>query len=172
MREEHLLEKAFSEDFSSIQEASSLIRQISQRHGIEERFVFNLIEEPSYSIPLSFFASPLPPLEALVYFLNRKFGLSIAAIAKLLERDHTTVWTTLSKAKKRTPELSVEGWPEECIISLSIFMGRDTSILESLCLHLREKGMSYHEIAVLLKRNDRTIWTVVNRGERKQRKYS
>lgn len=49
-----------------------------------------------------------------------------------------------------------------------IFKDRNLSVLEVIATYLKEERMlSYHEIAVLLKRNDRTIWTVYNRVKKK-----
>ena len=53
-------------------------------------------------------------------------------------------------------------------LPISIFVNRNYAILESIVKYLRENyNLSYHEIAVLLKRNDRTIWTVYNRVKKK-----
>lgn len=54
-------------------------------------------------------------------------------------------------------------------LSSSIFRDRKLSVLEALVEYLKDqKKMSYHEIAVLLNRNDRTIWTVYNRSKKKR----
>jgi DNA-directed RNA polymerase specialized sigma24 family protein len=42
------------------------------------------------------------------------------------------------------------------------------SILESIVAYMKDaRGLSYHEIALILNRNDRTIWTVYNRTAKK-----
>ena len=49
-----------------------------------------------------------------------------------------------------------------------IFKDRKLSVLEAIVKYLKEeRQLSYHEIAVLLKRDDRTIWTVYNRVKKK-----
>jgi hypothetical protein len=54
-------------------------------------------------------------------------------------------------------------------IPSSIFRDRHRAPLESISEYLKDKlGMSYHEIAVLLNRDDRTIWTCYNRAKKKQ----
>jgi hypothetical protein len=56
-------------------------------------------------------------------------------------------------------------------IPLSIVADRDVSIFETIVEYLKEHyGLSYHEIAVLLNRDDRTIWTVYNRASKKRAK--
>ena len=54
-------------------------------------------------------------------------------------------------------------------LSSSIFRDRKLSILEVLVEYLKDKKeLSYHEIAVLLNRDDRTIWTVYSRVKKKR----
>ncbi len=56
-------------------------------------------------------------------------------------------------------------------IPTSVLRDRSISVLEAIVRYLKEKkGMSYHEIAVLLNRDDRTIWTVYNRTLKKSKK--
>ncbi len=53
-------------------------------------------------------------------------------------------------------------------VPLEIFRDRTLAPLEAVSLYLKDKkGMSYHEIAVLLNRNDRTVWTCYNRARKK-----
>jgi len=55
-------------------------------------------------------------------------------------------------------------------IPSAIFRDRSLSVLEILVEFLKEKkGLSYHEIAELLNRDDRTIWTVYNRAQKKRK---
>ena len=56
-------------------------------------------------------------------------------------------------------------------IPSSVFRDRSASVLEVLVEYLKEKrDMSLHEIALLLNRDDRTIWTVYNRIKKKRSK--
>ena len=49
-----------------------------------------------------------------------------------------------------------------------IFKDRSLSVLEAISVYLKDKiKMTYHEIAVLTNRDDRTIWTCYNRGKKK-----
>ncbi len=61
--------------------------------------------------------------------------------------------------------------PEYLEIPSFVFRDRSVAVLESLVEYLIDvKGLSYHEIAVLLNRNDRTIWTVYHRVKAKRKK--
>ncbi len=56
-------------------------------------------------------------------------------------------------------------------IPTHIFVDRTLSVLEALTEYLKEsKNMTYHEIAVLLDRDDRTIWTCYHRSQIKRSK--
>ena len=51
----------------------------------------------------------------------------------------------------------------------SALKNRDISILEAVVVYLKDKkGFTYHEIALLLNRDDRTIWTCYNRALKKR----
>jgi hypothetical protein len=54
-------------------------------------------------------------------------------------------------------------------IPLSIVCDRKVSIFETIVEYMKDHyGLTYHEIAVLLNRDDRTIWTVYNRAAKKR----
>jgi len=51
-----------------------------------------------------------------------------------------------------------------------IFKDRSISVLEAMVEYLKdEKQLSYHEIAILLNRDDRTIWTCYSRAKKKRK---
>ena len=55
------------------------------------------------------------------------------------------------------------------VVPSSIFRDRELSVLEAMVEYFRErKGMKYSEIARLLNRDDRTIWTVYKRAKFKR----
>lgn len=57
---------------------------------------------------------------------------------------------------------------QEIMIPLSIFT-RELSALESICKYLKEQlHLSYHRIAELLHRDDRTIWTTYQHARKKK----
>lgn len=61
------------------------------------------------------------------------------------------------------------GYKKEINIPINIFLDRDLSFMESVVFYLKnELNMSYHEIAVSLNRDNRTIWTIYNRALRKR----
>lgn len=52
-----------------------------------------------------------------------------------------------------------------------LFKDRSVAVLEALVEYLKDhKGLTYHEIALMLNRNERTIWTVYHRAKIKRKK--
>ncbi len=55
-------------------------------------------------------------------------------------------------------------------IPLRIFSDRTLSVLEAIVEYLHEKeNLSFHQIALLLNRDDRTVWTCHNRAKKKRK---
>ena len=53
------------------------------------------------------------------------------------------------------------------VLPVDVVAKRRYSVLENIVLYLKEKDLTLHRIAVLLHRDDRTVWTVMNRAEAK-----
>ncbi|MBU0980905.1 MAG: sigma-70 region 4 domain-containing protein [Nanoarchaeota archaeon] len=54
-------------------------------------------------------------------------------------------------------------------IPISVLRDRSLKPLEAIVEYLKDiQGLTYHEIAELLNRDDRTIWTVYNRAKKKR----
>ncbi len=59
---------------------------------------------------------------------------------------------------------------ENIKIPIEIFQDRTLSVLEAIVEYLKEKlKLNYHEIGVLLNRDERTIWTCYNRAKNKRK---
>ena len=66
--------------------------------------------------------------------------------------------------------ITVKEQKESKIVAIpsDIFRDRTLAPLESISEYLKDKeGLSFHEIAVMLNRDDRTIWTCYNRAKKK-----
>lgn len=121
---------------------------------------------PSYI----FLDRELAPLESISEYLKEEEGLSYHEIAVLVGRDDRTIWTCYNRAKKKRAERPKGHlMPVNVVqIPLNIFKNRSLAPLENIAAHLKETaGLSFHEIAVLLNRDDRTIWTCYTRGQKK-----
>ena len=123
------------------------------------------------TVPSSIFLDrELAPLESISEYLKEKKSLTYHEIAVLVGRDDRTIWTCYNRSQKKravTPKKAAR--PEKVInIPLDIFKNRTFAPLESMTAHLKDAvNLSFHEIAVLLNRDDRTIWTCYNRVQKK-----
>jgi len=128
-------------------------------------------EDTTVAIPSSIFIDrALAPLESITEHLIDNEGLSFHEVAVLLNRDDRTIWTCYNRAQKKRQANPKPALYSKNFVSLpvTIFEDRTLAPLESISLFLKEQeGLSYHEIALLVGRNDRTIWTCYNRAQKK-----
>ncbi len=140
--------------------------QKMEREGISKEEVISALRMDEKKIPTSIFRSALSPLQACVKYLFER-GMRYHEIAEILGRDHRTIWNTYRNASPIMKGVLAPE-PTRYHLPLHIFSDRRLSFLEHVCMHLRERyALSYHEIAVLIGKNDRTVWTVCKRAERK-----
>jgi len=121
------------------------------------------------SVPSSVFQSrSFSILETLVVYLKEKNNLKYRQIGILLNRNERTIWTCYHRATKK-PFKPQEVFPESLPIPLKIFQNRKWSFSEALIKYLKENlKLSFHQIAILLNRDDRTIWTLYARYLKKK----
>ncbi len=149
------------------------LKHLVEEHYFTEDEVHELVKkskaESESMIPISIFDNTkLSALEAITKYLKEGKSFKYNKIATLLNRNDRTIWTTYNNAKKKMPaEFSQK--PSDIFIPTIIFTNRNLSVLENITVHLKEeRGLRYSQIAQLLKRNDRTIWTVYNRACKKR----
>lgn len=127
------------------------------------------VEKPLDMIPVSIFDNKkLSSLEAIVKYLRENLKFSSGEIAKLLKRNISTISSTYIKARKKMPSEFSVGKPKY-FIPISAIADRNYSVLESIVRFLKKKfSLSNNEIAKLLNRDNRTIWTVYSRAMKKE----
>lgn len=121
-------------------------------------------------LPISIFDNnELSCLETIVKYLKEEFKLRFHEIALLLNRNDRTIWTTYNNAvRKRKEKLSVK--ESKFFIPVSVLTNRKFSVLESIAHYLKNNfNLRYSEIAALLNRDERNIWTVYNRAMKKKK---
>jgi len=130
-----------------------------------------LDKEPvELKIPISVLSTrKLSCLEAAVKFLREEAGLSNADTAKVLGRSLQVCWTTYKNATGKMPEAFSFSISDDDVPA-DVFRDKKLSVLESIVAFLVKKGRSFHEIAVALSRDDRTIWTIHSRAAKKNGK--
>ena len=122
------------------------------------------------SIPISIFENDkLSIFEALAKYMRENLKMRFVKIASLIGRSDKTVWVTYSKAKKKMPSPFTK-LSSEITVPISNFSNSDLTIFEGLVLFLKEKDLANHEVALMLHRDDRTIWSVYDRAKKKSKK--
>lgn len=172
---ERKLGKITLEDGKALSRLDFIFSELSSKYDLDTNNLMQLLKKRQryISIPAEIFKSSLSPLENVVMYLGVQLQLNQTQISNVLNRDHTTIWTTLLNAKNKIKEVEYKEFishiPEENIlVPISVFANRKLSILESLSIYIKDKfELNYHQIALILGRNDRTVWTVVNRARKK-----
>ena len=131
------------------------------KEGIKE------VAGESETVPVVIFNEVVSPLEAIVKYLKEVKGLRLVEIAKLTGRDQRAIGMTYRAAVKKMPEAYVIG-KTEYTIPITLLQDKKLSVAEHIVKQLKEAyTLTYHEVAVLMKRDDRTVWTLYNRAMKK-----
>lgn len=141
---------------------AAFLKHLREQHNLSDEQINTLFEQKT-SIPVSAFSSLLSTLETVVKYLKENKRLRNGEIATLLNRDPRTIWSTYHNALKKFPSsLIIAQTPYH--LPADVFQDRRKSALEAVIMHLKEHyNLSLHEIAVLLKRDDSTIWITAHR---------
>ena len=120
------------------------------------------------AVPVSIFSSgKISALEAISKYLKEDAGLEFKKIGKLLGRNEVTIRTSYKRALKKLPgRLDLSNY--SLVIPIELFRDRNFSVLEIIVTHLHDHyKVSFKEIARLLCRNYKTVWTVYSKRKRK-----
>ena len=152
-------------DLIQFETAKEILIPIKEKYKVSLEELFALMHEELF-FPAEVVNKKLTILEAVVKYLKEEEELSLSEISKNIKRDERNVWHIYDNARKKHSEKfvvkEVKFW-----IPIGIFSEK-LSALESIVFYLKEKfSLTYHEIAILLKRDDRTIWTVYQRAKKK-----
>ena len=145
--------------------------------GLSSEEIINLINKllktpvkEEVKIPISVFKNEhLGCLETIVKYLRENLLLSFKQIASLTNRKKTSLAVSYRNAKKKLKDKFVEE-SSPYHLPVLILQDRKLSVLENIVSYLKDTfGLTYHKIAVLLNRDDRTIWTVYQRAIKKRK---
>lgn len=168
----------FSEDLVDITSLSAV--SYEQLYTINANHYILTSYEDTILFPVSIL-NKHSGLQAIVVYLKDNKGLKFSCIARLLNRDQRTIWTSYNKSsdKKKngiSPNKVISTNMMDTIISVdseyfipvNIFSIRNLSVLENIVLYLKSNyNLSFNEIAKITGKNYRTIWTVYKRALKK-----
>ena len=162
------IEKRVLSTISYLKEQGFSSEQIS-------KLINELLELPAggeeAKVPISVFNNEyLSSLENIVKYLRENLLLSFKQIGSLTGRNEIALAVTYRNAKKKMEAKFVVKEISPYSIPVSILQDRKLSVLENIAAYLKDTfALNYHSIAVLLNRDDRTIWTVYQRAKKKKK---
>ena len=161
-----LIEKRLLDTLSSLREQGLSSEQILEL--VKKSLKIPAKEE--VKVPLSAFKNDyLGSLETIVKYLRENLLLSFKQIASLTNRNEIALAVTYRNARKKLEAKFAEE-PSPYSIPVSILQNRSLSVLENVVSYLKDTfGLNYHKVALLLNRNDRTVWTVYQRALKKRK---
>ena len=148
------------------------IAHLNEEHNFDAEQIaalFGKIIPKKDFLPISIFNNDeLSCLETIVKYLKEELNLRFHEIAVLLNRNDRTIWATYSIASKKRKE-RLDAKESKIFIPISIFADRKLSVLEAVVSYLKDNfNLRYSEIASLLNRDQRNIWTVYSQYKKKK----
>lgn len=135
-----------------------------EKYNLDYKDVKDIIKKAKKEdifLPISIFKNKLSTLEVVVKFLKEVCNLNFKKITILLDRNYNSIYNTYKRALRKNIKITIS--ESRINIPLSIFKDKKYSALEALVKYLKEFGLRYSEIALLLNLDQRTIWTVYKR---------
>ncbi|MBT3720588.1 hypothetical protein HN789_04690 [archaeon] len=127
-----------------------------------------LVKKSEIQIPVSIFSQTLTPFETIVKYLYENHSLNFSKIGKFLGKDRQVIWLTY----KRSTQKKIEKFSEKeskYFIPLTNLFSKNLSIAELVVFYLKKNiGLKNIQIASLLKRDSKTIWTHYSRALKKK----
>ena len=157
-------DSSYDKDFLELKKIYSDFKQMYKVSALE---ILDKLEEKEVFIPISIFNEKLSALETIVKYLKENVNLKNKEIGKITGRSSKVVWQAYDSSRKKYVKKFVIN-PSKYVIPVSILKSK-LSVLESIVAYLKDDvNISYQEIAVLLKRDHRTIWTIYSRVRKKE----
>ncbi|MFA5173930.1 MAG: LamG-like jellyroll fold domain-containing protein [Candidatus Pacearchaeota archaeon] len=142
--------------------------KLEDKYGINIEELLSEIKkkkEKEIEVPLIIFRKSIGPAEILCKYLRENKKLRFSEIAKLINRDERTVWINYRNAQKKIKgKIEIQ---KSLVIPISVLSNKKLSILESIINYLKEKDLKNSEIAEILNKDQRNIWTLYSRVKKK-----
>ena len=150
----------------TVERIKELVNVLKNKYNLTTKDVLHLTEEKELLIPVTLFTKKLSALETLTKYLKENIGLSYHQIGEVLNRNEKNIWHTYKRTTEKHKQ-PLQFLRSPYFFPVSIFQNT-LGVLENIVIYLKDElHLSYHHIAVLLARNDRTIWTMYQRAKKK-----
>jgi hypothetical protein len=141
-----------------------VVERLKKKYSLTRNELLEVVNaREGITIPITIFTKELGGLEAVVKYMKENLNMNYREIAREIERDERTIWTAYKKACEKQKE-HVRIKETEINLPISIFENKKLTILEAIIIYLKEKGKKYSEIAKLLDRDPRNIWTIYSKA--------
>jgi len=127
-------------------------------------------EADKSKIPLEIFSSNLGALEALVKYLRENLNFKYKYINEISNKSIGALGKTYASASlKQKEKFVIKDFKNS--IDIEILFAEGFTVLANIILFLRDsKAMKFSEIAALLSRNVKSVWTVYHNAKEKKNK--
>lgn len=144
---------------------NNLMKAMQKEYRLSRRQLMKNIET-EHKIPVALFSRELGGLEAVTKYMKENLNMRYKEIADTLSRDERTIWTAYRKSieKEKRPIMIKEKTIE---IPLSIFKKGNLTVLEAVITYLVKKGLRFKDVADLIDRDQRNVWTLYSRAIKK-----
>jgi len=144
-----------------VKELQTLYFILTRNYNYNIQKIIGKLEQETL-IPASIFNKKLSSFESITKYLKENKDISFKKISKLLNRSYRAIYGCYHSSLKKFPQiLTLE--KTHYLIPTSIFQS-ELTILKAVSIFLKQNyNLNYKQIADILKRDQRTIWTVINR---------
>jgi len=157
---------------ADLQALKAIISAVAQKHQIPFEEIISLLKEKTEVNNHLFFPSSivrytqLGVLQAVCKYLKEEQSMTYHEIGQLLKRDDRVVWATYNNAIKKVPTKLLLS-DQNVMLPLSILTDKNKGPLQSIVAFLKDaRGMRFSDIAKLLDRDNRVVWTVYHRKKK------
>jgi len=158
-------------DSDNLAKVLGLINEkLEERYGVNLQSLLSSDEkvgkaEEDIEIPLGLFKiANVGAAEILSKYLKDEKGFRFSEIEKLINRNQKTVALNYNNCSVKGKKIKVEKGE---VVPLRIFSDRRLSVLESVVYYLKNQGRKNFEIAQMLDKDQRNIWTLYSRAVKK-----
>ncbi|RLG24330.1 hypothetical protein DRN85_07820 [Methanosarcinales archaeon] len=146
-------------------------KPVSSPFYIEESNFFEYNINQVVLLPIDVFNNDsLSSLETVTKYMKEELNYRFRDIALLLNRSQKTVWDAYNDSRKKMDSRFSLDKDIRFLIPSIVFRDRSVSFLEALTEYLKDNlNLRYCQIASLLNRDPRTIWTVYHRAKNKRK---
>ncbi len=127
----------------------------------------DFLDKKEDQVPISIFSEELSPFESIVKYLIQEKNFSYSECGRILNKDRQVIWTTFKRTEKKSHK-KFSSLVSKYSIPISELNSETKSMAEIIVFYLKNThSLKLTEIARLLKRSQKTIWTLQNRAEKK-----